>query len=89
MERTDEHNRAGYLFRQTGLGQTRFEAVINYDRCSKGQVIEDLVAGEYVNSKGYGNVAGVFSMNFQNGRCKDVTEDFRRFFDPAFGIAAE
>ena len=70
-------------------GKLGFEAVINYDRSSKGQVIEDLVAGEYVNSKGYGNVAGVFSMNFESGRCKDATEDFRHFFDPAFGIAAE
>ena len=79
----------GIYFVKQDWGDLGFEAVINYNRCSKGQVIEDLVAGEYVNSKGDGNVDGVFFMNFEDGCCKDVTDEFRRFFDPVYCIAAE
>lgn len=69
-------------------GKNGFEAQINYDRCSRSQVIEDLIAGEYATAAGEQNVAGVFYINIAEGVSRDVTEDI---LNECFGccIAAE
>ena len=77
------------FFVKQDWGKLGFEAQINYDRCSKAQVIADLVSGEYANSDGEMNVAGVFYFNIAEGKCRDVTEDILNECFGAQGIAAE
>ena len=59
-------------------GKNGFETMINYDRCSREQVIADISSGEYATASGEPNIAGVFYFNIAEGIARDVTDDIMR-----------
>ena len=74
------HDQEVYFVKQD-YGKRGFECIIDYDRCSKAQVLADLASGEYPNA------VNVFYLNIAEGNSGDVTDDFMSM---AFnGIAAE